>query len=362
MLHPWPVCPRPLKDESLHSWFERVAVHYKLPDHRLLHAVSRGLPTPQTFGDVFKVGERLRRDPQVAQRIVDVGQLRRTTQSRLWPPLTGWELQRHEFMTYCPQCCLDDMAHGHSPYGRLLWQQAWCTVCDVHRLPLLLRRPRARAYHVWSPRELGADIDRAAATCYRDLKHVPREPWVRYAIVAALIEIQHAVTGAIAGIRPPGQQWGDLDGTAFLQVLTDVTTWALTHFEPVKTWSAAETLTPIERAEGLALLGRHQRLTPSDYPQERSTRALIEIRDPALRGSALWLAHSLMASCHQDASDRVTGVPPQARQRARLAAIDPAGHAWLAQQMRAWPERYRQSRWIAVGATPPSQKLTHAPL
>jgi hypothetical protein len=73
-------------------------------------------------------------------------------------------------------------------------------------------------------------------------------------MIYALIEIPQAAV-AVAGIRPRRQQWGTVSCQSFLRILDDVTSWALTHFEPVPAaWSAAE-------ADGLKLVGRHQRLT-----------------------------------------------------------------------------------------------------
>jgi hypothetical protein len=45
----------------------------------------------------------------------------------------------------------------------------------------------------------------------------------------------------------------------FLHVLEDVTTWSLSHFEIVRSWSLAEDLTPIEIDDGFKLLGRNER-------------------------------------------------------------------------------------------------------
>jgi hypothetical protein len=84
---------------------------------------------------------------------------------------------------------------------------------------------------------------------------------------------------------------------SFLWILDDATGWALTHFEPVRAWSAAEDLTPTERSEGfsddinVSLWMQLQQAKDSD---------LGPIGDPAVRGSSLWLAHSLMASYHEE--------------------------------------------------------------
>jgi hypothetical protein len=70
--------------------------------------------------------------------------------------------------------------------------------------------------------------------------------------------------------------------------------------------------------------------------------------DPALRGNALWLAHALMASYHQDACDRLTGVRPQARQTMRLEGLTAAARLSLSLRMRTWPTNYKGRRWIDV--------------
>ena len=52
-------------------------------------------------------------------------------------------------------------------------------------------------------------------------------------------------------------------------VLGDLTSWSLTHFEPVRCWSAAEELTPTEVQEGRGLIGRTGRMSGSDYPENQ---------------------------------------------------------------------------------------------
>ena len=107
----------------------------------------------------------------------------------------------------------------------------------------------------------------------------------------------------------------------FLRVVEDLTTWSLTHFETVRNWSLAEDLTAIEIADGLKLIGRHHRMTPADYGGDRTVRRLVDADDPAVRGSALWFAHAVMASNHQDVSDRQTAYRRASRQKLRYATV-----------------------------------------
>ncbi len=245
VLAPWPVCPPPYEGESLHSWFERVAAFYGLSAHRMLSSVARGLPKPKRWSDAFKVGITLAGNRKVARRLIALSGLSPSTLTSLRPARTGWELPRREFRAYCPRCCLEDLDRGETPYGRLVWQQAWYTVCRVHRMPLLLRRNTSGT--LWKRHQLQQDASLAAALGYQHAHHPQRE---RFYIQYALLELQETV------------------------------------------------------------------------------------------------AHSVMASFHQDASDRPTAYRRTSRQEIKYAASPPAARAWLASRMENWPERYRSKCWL----------------
>src|SRR5882757_492589 len=86
-------------------------------------------------------------------------------------------------------------------------------------------------------------------------------------------------------------------------------------------------------------------MTAADYPGDRSVRSLVDIENPGLRSSALWFAHSVMASFHQDASDRPTAYRRTVRQDMRFSAISPGAWNCLSTQMQSWPDRYRRIYW-----------------
>jgi len=345
----WPVSPPPAEDESLHSWFERVGARYGLSPRRMLEAAIKPMDRSPVSINSIAVGASLRADRSIAKRLVRLGGLSATTQARLWPSLTGWELKHHEFVAFCPRCCREDLSQDRIPYGRRLWQQAYCTVCTVHHLPLLLR-PRVQVQR-WTLQQIDKDVSAAYSNSYGHFKGPKREPWVHYYLIYALIEVQRAAAGAIGGIRPPRRQWGNISSRNFLKVLRDITIWGLDHFDCVPAWSVAEDLTPIERSEGQKLLGRHRRSICGSLRDRIDTPSLTDISDPAVRGSALWPAHALMASYHQDASDRDTGVRPQARQSTRLIGLPSAARLSLSLSMRSWPTKYRQHRWIDVSTS-----------
>lgn len=341
----WPICPRPQPDESLHSWFERIGYGYAMSPALLLGVVEQ-----EAFGDRPVGGTPPARrllDPSVGDRLAVLGQLSDSEITCLWPRRSGWELHDQSFSTICPHCCLGDLANNCTPYGRRDWQESWCTVCTLHGTPLMLRSiaraPRNRSS--WSHATLKRDGQYLAANRYRDLK-VPLQPAVRSTVLGCLLELERATAAAISGVAPNSCVWGKLTPQEFLMILRDLTTWALTHFEPVRSWSAAEDLTPTEEQEGYGLIGRSHRMSASDYRDDRSTRTLRDIANPKVRGAALWTAHALMAMCHVAASDRPSGKTTQDRQAALLSGSAPASRPWLAQCQANWPSEYRRSTCI----------------
>ena len=89
-------------------------------------------------------------------------------------------------------------------------------------------------------------------------QHAQRPQRERFYIQYGLLEIQETIENALAGVRPRRRQWGVVSAAGFLHILQDVTTWSLTHFETVRSWSLAEDLTPVEVADGHKLLGRNR--------------------------------------------------------------------------------------------------------
>jgi hypothetical protein len=159
---------------------------------------------------------------------------------------------------------------------------------------------------------------------------------------------ERTTAAALSGIGPDASSWGTLSSDEFLMILTDLTTWSLTHFEPVRFWSAAEYLTPAEEQAGYGLIGRIRRMSASEYGEQRMTRTLRTVAHPKLRGAALWAAQAFMATCHIAASDRPSGRTTQDCQAAWLSRSSPAARQWLALRQNSWPPSYRRERWTDV--------------
>jgi len=343
----WPICPRPQPDESLLSWFERVAHEYAMSPALLLNVVRDADTDPRTLSEA-SVTQYLYERP-VADRLADLAQLTEAERASLWPALTEWELKAGTYAAYCPYCCKDDLSHHRTPYGRQSWQQSWYTVCHAHGIALVVRNlahlPANRSF--WSSVQLRSDAQYSHADRYRSYR-VISEPAVKSNILACLVEIERSTAEALSGITPNLYLWGKLSAAQFLMVLGDLTTWSLTHFEPVRCWSAAEELTPTEMQEGQGLIGRTGRMSGSDCSNHQGARSLSDVANPKVRGAALWTAHALMATCHTAASDRRSGKTSQDRQHACLAHAAPASRRWLAHRQAHWPREYRLDHWIDI--------------
>jgi hypothetical protein len=341
----WPLCPRPEIDESLPSWFERVGYEYAMSPALLLGAIEQSTRSKTPLEQSLPASRLY--DPSLADRLTTLANLSGAERDALWSPPSQWGLRDQSFCSYCPHCCIADLAEGRSPYGRRVWQQAWCTVCKPHGTALVVRNltrsPNNQS--CWSHAALKSHRDFLAANRYRDLK-VRSQRAVRCTILGCLLEIEKTVAAAIAGTAPNPLLWGTLTAASFMMVLEDVTTWSLTHFEPVRSWSIAEDFTPTEEQEGYGLIGRGQRMLSSDYRAGLFPRTLRDIANPKVRGAAMWTAHALLATCHTAVSDRSSGVTPQHRQAALLTRAAPASRQWLAQRQSEWPPQYRRSRWF----------------
>jgi hypothetical protein len=211
----------------------------------------------------------------------------------------------------------------------------------------------------WSAQALRAETHYLAPDRYRTLK-VVRESNLRYLILGSLVEIERAISNALAGLSPNPLSWGMLTPTEFLRIVTDLTTWSLTHFEPVRAWSLSEDLSAAEEQEGYGLIGRRRRLSAADYPSGHSLRTLREVTEPKIRGSALWVAHALMSASHVGASDRDANSSLRERQTSYLRRAAPAARAWLANQQVQWPAEYRPRWWITDPSLDDSRYDSHS--
>lgn len=157
-------------------------------------------------------------------------------------------------------------------------------------------------------------------------------------ILGSLLGIERAAHEALCGIAPNRLVWGPLQPLEFLQVLADITTWALTHFEPVRAWSVAEDLTASEEQEGYglhrsaatnvgcwlphrAMPAHYERYRASQDPGQRSLGgALSHVREPhRCSRTRPWNASTGQAK--RSNTLLLPGRPPLAQEPSRTLAI-----------------------------------------
>jgi hypothetical protein len=97
-------------------------------------------------------------------------------------------------------------------------------------------------------------------------------------------------------------------------ILTDVTTWSLTHFEPVRSWSVAEDLTATEEQDGYGLI-----VLKVDTGRLLSDRRLSTVFSPA--------PGAIRTECRDDLADPLSTIytnpstPPIPGRRLRWPGI-----------------------------------------
>jgi hypothetical protein len=172
-----------------------VGYEYTMSPALLLGALEQARPGKERFGQSLPAARLY--EPSVADRLTALANLSDVERAALWSSPSEWELNDPSFCTYCAHCCIAALAEGRSPYGRRVWQQAWCTVCKVHGTALPLRSiahlQNNRSH--WSYAALKSQSELLAPNRYRDLK-VRSQPAVRLIILGCLVEIERTVLAA----------------------------------------------------------------------------------------------------------------------------------------------------------------------
>jgi hypothetical protein len=141
-------------------------------------------------------------------------------------------------------------------------------------------------------------------------------------LISAIEEMETVIRGAIAGEAPNILNWGPLRADDLLQIVQDVTSWALTNFEAFKARPAAEELPHGISGTGSPYFGKASRRQPP-FDSNVTVRTLSSVNDPAQRCSALWWAHVLLAESHRCCNPSRMG--PPARQWHLLRSRCPVG-------------------------------------
>jgi hypothetical protein len=345
-VHVLPICPRPYQKEAARSWLARVARVYDLNPERLVGIL--GLVP-------FEPGSRryLAQPVEVALDDANLDQLALATQlppARLLemrPDPVQWTLTHTDVCTVCGLCLDDDLCHGRDPYLRAEWRQSWRIFCSIHGVRLLACRMNVLKGTASDPRVI-EQIDDLYANCgfVEDNINYALGSGVNFARLLLVVEEMERVIGrAIAGEAPNQFDWGPLTASEFLQVVHDVTSWALTNFEAFNARPAAESLPVPTWLAGTPLFGKSPRYQPP-FDSARSVRMLSSVNDPTLRCPALWWAHILLGEVHNCCNPKTLGL--LARQWHLLRSRCPTGLQWLRERMARWPAIYVRQHWIPL--------------
>jgi hypothetical protein len=206
----WPRHPLPLPDESLSSWFQRLAE-------------ANGLPSSELYAGALPGSYLNRQDldrtagPDLIKQLsvhtgVDAADIHDRTFARWigrifgeddgrcrldWLPPVGTEKARFSFgQQYCPACLASDAV----PYFRLQWRLRFVALCPIHQCLLADRCPSCSAaiYPLRIRRAVGALLCRS---CGADLASAATAP-VTNDDVAVYCTLMAAVD----------EGWGVLDG------------------------------------------------------------------------------------------------------------------------------------------------------
>jgi hypothetical protein len=345
-VHVLPICPRPYDKEAAHSWLTRIGRVYALNAERLVGIL--GLVP-------FEVGSRrnIALPVEAALEGANLNQLALATQlpparlAEMRPDPVEWTLTHSDVCTVCALCLDEDLCHGRDPYLRAEWRQSWRIFCSIHQVRLLPCRMNVMKGMASDSRVI-EQIDDLYAHCgfVEDSINYALGSGAHFARLLLAIEEMECVIGrAIAGEAPNAFDWGPLTASEFLQVVRDVTSWALTNFEAFKARPAAECLPVPIRLTGTPLFGKSHRYQPS-FDSARSVRMLSSVNDPALRCPALWWAHILLSEGHRCCNPKERGL--LARQWHLLRSHCLTGVHWLRERMARWPPAYVRQHWTLL--------------
>lgn len=335
-----PYCPRPRSEEAAHSWLTRVAQGYGLTADRMLRQLFNARDPSFRLERAFVA-------PHV-DVLSKVTRIPRRTLTRLQGAPVNWILQDPRRCNVCIRCIDSDALGGREPFLRLAWRHAWKTDCAVHGIRLL--PTELNVLHSIDVSKTSAEYHRLrtiSATLESRLDQGLASSLRVLAVIRAIDRIEKAIDRALHGHDPDRRVWGFISASDFLDVVQDVTTWALSNFECFHARPEAENLpNGVRIAAGFYFTILPRRLPP--FASGRSVRTLRETSEPGLRAAALWLAEALLA--RQETYVTVDTVSPPARQWRLLKRKTPTGLFWLQQQMTSWPRRYKDHQWMDLGA------------
>jgi hypothetical protein len=341
MVRPLPVCVAPFVDESVDSWIERIAREYRYSRPKLLCAAGiRDRLTMRTFP----------RDPVRARELPAIAGLthRPVAELRKRAALcpASWTVRAKNDFIFCLHCTLEDTLEDRPRYERARWYSAVRIGCPIHRHWLWSARARFGCGHIDRLRKERGEIPTAVwfqhfqAECRALDRIEEREPEV----VEALREFEKVIDAALRGASPPEDQWGRVEPVDFLHVVRDVTSWAVTNFEPFRSQPVATQFTGQQSLGNLREFRWPYRGNPPwDY--RVGATPINHVFNPSMRRAALWTAHGLLARQHPRRPHQGRALSLRERRRRIFRYQNGESLNWLVAQARHWPGEYVRYHW-----------------
>jgi hypothetical protein len=340
-----PYCPRANDDDSAIAWLTRLGSIYGLSARLFVDAVLASAATSVATPECIELALI---DEPFLSNLAHAFRIPKVQLAALQAAPVDWLLTDPLRCNVCIRCIAEDVLHASTPYLRKTWRHAWRIFCPRHGVQLL---PTALKGFTGgsSPAKQAEEHQRL----YRhsvDLEVQLEESIAcssrTTAIVLVVDELEAALDRAIRGQAPRRDQWGPLTAGEFLQIVQDVTTWALTNFEPHPARPAAET-TPLHicRSAG-AYFAKKRRLLPS-FVGFHCVRTLADTPEAGLRAAALWWTYALLAQNYLYGLAVLHAA--RDRQFRLLKSQCLAGIIWLHLRTQSWPQRYSKSHWLDLG-------------
>ena len=337
---PLPVCPRPFPGEASGSWLWRVAREYGYSTARFMAAIGFDVTHPRTAGQTLRAAE--------VQHLAYLARLPVENLAYMAAIPMEWRLVPFRDKPLCCHCWREDDRLLGQPVEYNVWLHAGRISCRRHGSWLTsihaavgseFADPDDRARRGIPERTL----DQMIEADVRRREH-PQASWLP-CVEPILTAVEATVVRATGGLPPDEDEWGALDADGFLHVVDDVTTWSLTNFELFRAPCPADVFV----SKSAPVLPNIFRFWGTPAPPWTAQSTVVHLRDriePAVRRSALWLAHALLAKSHPATRSTEGGMDRQGRQRQVFRGQNPAGLAWLATKMQQWPDEYRIRNWL----------------
>jgi hypothetical protein len=278
---PLPLCPRPFPDEGVTSWIHRLSHVYGYTEAKFLRALEL---QDVTRSSQLRLGVLT---PTHIKYLAFLARLRARSLRHMCAIPSAWVLSPSREFAVCLECWRDDHRRYGRTYDHSIWQHAGRISCRKHHTWLWPARAKFgpkyfdsyRAANESIPSDL---IDECIANIQHELK--PHGRGV-ISVDKTLLQMESAILEALRGWPPDAAIWGSLTASDLLQVISDVTAFALTNFESFRARQPAENLVVACGVDMPFFMAPRWHRSPP-WEKHQRVMTLQEFADPKVRRNA----------------------------------------------------------------------------